>query len=111
MKPRLIWFAPLAGLVSLLVVAGLRLGNHAASLTEADVINEFATIYATEEGGNLTDCAAYPGQTRGIWIVVRCSQAPDAPSMIVEYHVNRFGGLEYSGPPKEGSLSKKDLDA
>lgn len=111
MNPRLIWFIPLAGVIALLAVMGLRLGWIAATLTETDVINRHAAIYLSEGGASETDCFAFPSQTRGIWIVVRCTSHLDTPSMIVEYHVNRLGGLEYSGPPKRGSLTQKELDA
>lgn len=113
MTRRLVWLVPFAGLAALLAVMGIRLGWMASSLTETDVINKYASVYLEELGPQAqpTDCIAFPGQTRGIWIVVRCTRAADDPSMIYEYHVNRLGGLEYSGAPKEPSQMQKELDA
>jgi hypothetical protein len=110
---RVIWFVPFAGLIALLAVTGLRLGWIASSLSETDVINKFVGLYLGEAGARAqpTDCIAFPSQSRGIWIVVRCEGGVDTPSRIYEYHVNRLGGLEYSGTPKSPSQSQEELDA
>lgn len=102
MNARLVWFAPLIVLTLLLALYGFRLGWIAANLTETDVIETQAAAYLTTAGpeAKRTDCVAFPSDQNGIWIIVRCGAVLNASSKVYEYHVNRFGGVEYSGAPK-----------
>jgi len=110
---RVIWFAPLIVLTAVLAVYAFRLGWIAANITETDVINARAADYLEEAGpaAKPTDCVAFPAQHRGIWIIVRCGGGEDAASKVYEYHVNRFGGVEYSGAPKGSGLQLREDDA
>lgn len=110
---RLIWFSPLILLTTLLAVYGFRLGWIAAHITETDVIEAQAAQYLEDAGtgAQVTDCVAYPAQQKGIWIIVRCETARNAASTVYEYHVNRFGGVEYSGAPKGSGLQIREDDA
>ena len=95
-----------------MAIYGLRLGWIAANLTETDVIKARAAEYvAAHEGAKETDCVAFPGSQGGIWIIVRCGGTSDGPSKVYEYHVNRFGGTEYSGPPKAARQIDRENDA
>lgn len=104
--PRWVWFVPLGAITLALGLWGFRMGWIAATITETDVINTYAQKYLADraERGSgeppaATDCVAYPGQTQGIWLVVSCgSESADAGARY-EYHVNRFGGLEFQGMP------------
>lgn len=91
----LIW-APLCVLALGAGAYGLRLGYLAMTITETDVINHYAALYARQTGGEMTDCVAFPGAD-GIWIVVACGPlcAPERR----EYHVNRVGWLVDGGDP------------
>lgn len=113
MSTRLIWFAPLILLTGLLAVYGFRLGWIAANITETDVIEARAAEYLASANGDArpSDCVAFPSQDRGIWIIVRCGGGRDAAITVYEYHVNRFGGVEYSGAPKTDARMKREDDA
>lgn len=85
------------------VVAGLlvfRQGYVAANMTETDVINHYAAIYVAKgpEGAKVSDCAARPGDTEAVWLIISCGGA----AHIVQYRVDRFGrlvdGAGISGP-------------
>jgi hypothetical protein len=110
---KLIWFAPLILLTGLFALYGFRLGWIAANLTETDVIEARAVDYVTSAGPEAkpSDCQAWPGKHLGIWVIVRCGGASDAASKVYEYHVNRFGGVEYSGAPKAGLRINREDDA
>ncbi len=102
--PRWLWFAPLALITVLLGLWAFRLGWIMVTLAETDVINRYAQKYLAEQADDssapratLTDCVAYPGEAEGIWIVVRCGPASSGETQAYEYHVNRFGGLEFGG--------------
>ncbi|WP_210877079.1 hypothetical protein [Roseovarius autotrophicus] len=81
---------PLAGLVGLAGVLGLLMGLRALNTTETDVIERIAARYVAETGGEarLSDCAATPASSAGLWLVVAC--VPQAGGR-VEYFVDRFG--------------------
>lgn len=104
--PRWIWFAPLGGLTLILALWAFRLGWIAATITETDVITTYAQKYvvdrAEQSGGDnaaITDCIAYPGAQRGVWIVVSCVPNAREDGQRYTYHVNRFGGLAFSQTP------------
>lgn len=89
--PRWLWWTPLAVLT---VVAGLlvfRMGYVAAHMTETDVINHYAALYVAEgpKGARVTDCAARPGDAKGVWLIISCGGA----AHVVQYHVDRAGRL------------------
>ncbi|MBW4707892.1 hypothetical protein KX928_08850 [Roseobacter sp. YSTF-M11] len=96
---RWLWWAPLVLLITGLAVWGFRLGWIAATITETDVITTYAKRYleAAGPGAALSDCVAYPGRDRGVWLVVRCGPDPSGSGGRYEYHVNRLGGLVASG--------------
>ncbi|MEM1352227.1 MAG: hypothetical protein AAGF27_07770 [Pseudomonadota bacterium] len=105
--PRWVWFLPLGLITVILGLWGFRLGWIYATITETDVIETYAQRYlqnragdGTAAGASSTDCVAYPGADRGIWIVVSCGPAPRDLSRHYEYHVNRLGGLEFRGGPR-----------
>ena len=106
--PRWLWWAPLGLLVLAFALIGLRYGWIAATTTETDVINRYATRYIKEHGGTaaLTDCVAYPGTAYpGIWMVVSCTPTGSEGPGRYEYFVNRLGGLEYRNGPVSPSLT------
>lgn len=89
--PRWLWWMPL---VVLTLVGGLlmyRQGFVAANMTETDVINHYAAIYVAEgpEGAKVSNCAARPGDTENVWLIVSCGGA----AHVVQYRVDRFGRL------------------
>jgi hypothetical protein len=112
MSRRSIIFIPFIALTCVAAAFAFRLGWTAANLTETDVIEAQAEQYLISAGPDAlpTDCIAFPGQQRGIWIIVRCEMERNAPSTVYEYHVNRFGGVEYSGAPKSGGPKLREND-
>lgn len=94
MNPRLILIIPLLIIGGLLAIVGLRLGVMVATTSETDVINRYAAKYVATypETGAIEDCHGLPGEGRGVWIIVVCSE--DRPATRMEYRVNRLGGLE-----------------
>lgn len=102
MMGRVIWLAPILVITTLLAVYGFRWGYIVANITETDVISGYAAVYLEEHGigARLSDCAGFPGNSAQVWIVVRCHATGDGVDRVYEYHANRLGGLEYSGPPK-----------
>ncbi|SPF80565.1 hypothetical protein [Pseudoprimorskyibacter insulae] len=105
MPPWVKWI-PLAVLTLWVSLHFLRLGWIAANLSETDVIDIYANQYledrrrdGTGEGAQKSDCLAYPGEIRGIWFVVACGPKPFDAARHYEYHVNRFGALQFSGGP------------
>jgi len=104
--PHWIWFLPIGAVTLVLGLWGFRMGWIYATITETDVIETYAQHYlaarardGTADKASLTDCVAYPGEARGIWIIVSCGPAGRDPRHAYEYHVNRLGGLEYHGGP------------
>jgi hypothetical protein len=79
----------LAGLVGLAGVLGLMLGLRAIGATETEVIERVAARYVAETGGVVTDCAARPATSGGLWLVVICG----SESGRVEYFVDRTGRI------------------
>ncbi len=94
----MIW-APFGLLVLASAGLGLRWGWIALNTSETDVISRYAARYVAQTGGPITDCRALPGEDQGIWLVVICGPTPVDLTRHYEYHVNRLGGLEYSGGP------------
>ena len=82
----------IAGLSLCAGVLGFSLGRDVAELTETEVKTAYATIYAQDTGGVLTDCAAIPG-TGSVWLIVRCG----AGDTFRAYPVGRDGGLVAGG--------------
>jgi hypothetical protein len=114
--PRWLWWAPLGLLTLWAAVHFFRMGWIALRMTETDVINSFATRYlesrhrdGTAAGARATDCVAYPGEDRGIWLVISCGPTPYDPHRHYEYNVNRFGGLEYGSGPGSGRAFPLDM--
>ncbi len=108
--PRWIWWAPLAVFLLWWGWLGFRWGWIAATTTETDVINAYADRYledrardGTGAGARITDCVAYPGTERGIWLHVVCGPAGD-PSRRYEYEVNRLGGFVRGQDPHSEGL-------
>ncbi len=96
--PRWLWFAPLAVITVLGGVWAFRLGWIAAHTTETDVINFYAQRYLEDRardgipgGASLSDCVAFPGAARGIWLHIVCGPSPTDRSRQYEYEVNRLG--------------------
>ncbi|PKQ14015.1 MAG: hypothetical protein CVT70_00710 [Alphaproteobacteria bacterium HGW-Alphaproteobacteria-1] len=77
----------LAGLVGLAGVLGLMLGLRAFDTTETEVIERVAARYVAETGGTVSDCAAWPATSAGLWLVVICGSEGGR----VEYFVDRTG--------------------
>jgi len=82
-----------AGLSLCAGVLGFTLGRDVAALTETEAIIAYATIYAQETGGALTDCAAVPG-TGAVWLIVQCGTGGGAQRT---YNVGRDGALIRGG--------------
>ncbi|MFK7765104.1 MAG: hypothetical protein AB8B62_17710 [Roseobacter sp.] len=109
--PRWLWWTPLVVVTLACALFWFRMGWIAAFTTETEVINTYAARYlenrkrdGTAEGAKPTDCAAYPGQAPGIWLVIRCGPTPFDPTRHYEYHVNRLGNFEYGwNPHSEGT--------
>lgn len=94
--------APLiVGLLLALVAAfvGLRLGWQVARLDEGAVILAVADHCVAEAGGSARreDCAAIPGQVRGVWLVVICGSDPQQ-----RFDVDRAGRFraQSAAPPE-----------
>ncbi|NVO24884.1 hypothetical protein HJ526_16945 [Donghicola sp. C2-DW-16] len=70
-------FTVLGAFLALVAVIGLRLGWTAATITETEVIERYASAYVAEAGGGaeLTDCHAEAGQTWWIKLRVVCAAA------------------------------------
>ncbi|MBV0911414.1 hypothetical protein [Anianabacter salinae] len=101
MRRRWPLFLPLAALVLVAGIAGLRLGTGQARLTETQVIDRYAARYLSEaKGAALTDCLAVPVAASDIWLTVRCG--PDRTGAIYEYHVDPSGGLDHRRPAYSG---------
>ena len=100
----MILWGPFALFVAGGAVLGLRYGYLAATTSETDMIARYAARYvetraqAGDQTAQLTDCLAYPGAERGIWIVVICGGTGGR----FEYHVNRIGGLVHMTAPGAG---------
>lgn len=82
--PRVIVLS-VVGLVAVAAGLGLLLGKRAVTTTETDVIEQVAARYVAETGAALTDCAARPAASTGLWLVVACAGH--------EYFVDRFGRI------------------
>lgn len=112
--PRWLWWTPLALVAMAGALFSFRMGWIAATTTQMDVINKFAARYlenrlrdGTAEGAKVTDCVAYPGEDRGVWLIISCGPTPPDPVRSYEYHVNRFGNFEYGwNPYSEGVLPR-----
>ncbi|MGR3824709.1 MAG: hypothetical protein ACU0A5_19265 [Salipiger marinus] len=85
--PRAFMLLPLAVLLALLLLAGLRAGQHAAQLGESDAMAPYVARHV-QEGGARTDCSGRPGQGP-VWIVLRCEGAAGG----AVYDIDRRGGL------------------
>ena len=84
------------GIAGLCLVAGLlgyASGRDISTLTETEVLQAYAEIYAAETGGRHVDCLGVPG-TGDVWIVVRCGDGADTRV----YPVGRDGGLVTPAP-------------
>lgn len=115
--PRWLWFMPLAALTLALAVWGFRIGYISAHLTETEAINHYAERYlqdraraGTGQGARKSDCVAYPGQTRGVWIIVDCGPVQTDPARRYVYQVNRFGGFEYGALPSAETAIPRTLE-
>jgi len=103
----MILWVPFALFVAGGAVLGLRYGYLAATTSETDMIARYAARYvdaraqAGDRTAQLTDCLAYPGAEKGIWIVVICG----GTGARFEYHVNRIGGLVHMGAPGTGGAA------
>ncbi|MCM2560846.1 hypothetical protein M8744_01690 [Lutimaribacter sp. EGI FJ00013] len=84
-----IW-APVAALVALAGVLGWLMGARSTAPNETAVIARMAALYA-EEGGQISDCAARPAASDGLWLVVRCA----CDGTVHEYFVDDFGRLAH----------------
>ncbi|WP_126623182.1 hypothetical protein [Oceaniglobus ichthyenteri] len=73
-------------------VLGFSLGRDIAALSETEAIAAYATIYAQDTGGDISDCAAIPGNG-AVWLIVRCGTGAAFRS----YRVARDGGLVKGG--------------
>ena len=101
---RLLWWLPISVLALVLAGVGFRYGILRQGMSEGDVIAAYATRYLDDHQAaalvgqpDLSDCAARPGNSLWVWMVVRCV----APNAKVEflYEVNWLGGLNrHSGP-------------
>ncbi|WP_102107883.1 hypothetical protein [Oceaniglobus roseus] len=69
-------------------VLGYSRGRDVAALTETDVLQAYAEVYASETGGRHVECLGVPGEGK-VWIVVRCGSGADQRI----YSVGRDGGL------------------
>jgi hypothetical protein len=92
--PRWLWWAPFAFLLVGCGLISLRIGWIVATLTETDVITQYAQRYVKAQGNSATfgDCAAMPANVGPkLWIVVR--YITEGAQIGQRYLVNRFGGL------------------
>ena len=90
MTPGLRIWAPVAALVALAALVGYLLGARSAAPGETEVIERMAALYA-EEGGRISDCAARPAASDGLWLVVRCT----CGGAVREYFVDVYGRLAH----------------
>ncbi|MCC1492287.1 hypothetical protein [Cognatishimia sp. F0-27] len=110
--PRWVWWTPVALLVVATALLGFRWGWIAATITETDVINAYAQRYledrardGTGAGASVGDCVAYPGEERGVWLVVSCGPTPRDLSRHYAYYVNGIGQMVKGwGPHSEGMV-------
>jgi hypothetical protein len=107
MMPRWVWWAPLAVFLLWWAWLGFRWGWIAMTTTETDVIEAYAERYLADrardgsaDGAELSDCVAYPGADRGVWLHVVCGPASGDPARTYDYRVNRLGGLVPGGMPR-----------
>ncbi|MDG4649112.1 hypothetical protein P6F26_11705 [Roseibacterium sp. SDUM158017] len=63
---------PLAGLVTIALAVGVRLGVDARVPSETEIIEAAAEDYVAETGGARTDCYARPSPVDGVRLVVTC---------------------------------------
>ncbi|TDL84254.1 hypothetical protein E2L08_01955 [Palleronia sediminis] len=84
---RRLLFAPVAALIVLAAVLGLRWGMGVARLAEGDVVAAMARRYvAAEPAGDPATCVARPGTGRA-WVVVTCG----AQGARMTWRVDRLG--------------------
>lgn len=101
---RLLWWLPISVLAFVLAGIGFRYGILRQGMSEGAVIAAYADRYLADHAGaglsgtaRASDCAARPGNTLWIWMVVRCTASEAEVEFL--YEVNWLGGLHrHSGP-------------
>ncbi len=108
---RWLWWSPFALFAVCAAVLGLRQGYLVVAISETDVINRYAQQYlqdrardGTEDGAALTDCVAYPGAGRGIWLHIVCGPDGVDASRSYEYEVDRAGRFVRGWSPHSEGL-------
>lgn len=91
MQRRLI-FLPVLALAAAAAGLALLLGGRMVTTTETRVIDRVAARYLGEAGAGaaLSDCAARPAASDGLWLVVACVSGRGAR---FEYFVDGYGRL------------------
>lgn len=101
---RLLWWVPISLLALMLAGIGFRYGIIRQGMSEGDVIAAYATRYLADHAAagfagqaQTSDCAARPGESLWVWMVVRCRARGAGVEFV--YEVNWLGGLHrHSGP-------------
>ncbi|MBM1814321.1 hypothetical protein [Pseudosulfitobacter pseudonitzschiae] len=104
LRPRWLYWMPLAVVTVCGALWLFRLGWIAAHVDESALLDHYARLYVAEtgEGARLSDCVGRPGQGDGVRLVISCT-APDGGKRV--YAIGRFGGL-LEQIPASGDASK-----
>ena len=84
-----------AAFCALAMVLGSLWGRLAATpLRETEAINRWAAVYVAEAGAgaSVSDCAARPSASAGVWMILRCV-APGAETSPRVYVIGPDGAL------------------
>ena len=92
LRPRWLYWMPLAVVTICAALWLFRLGWIAAHVDESALLDHYARLYVAETGAGArrSDCVGRPGQDRAVRLLIQCT-APDGERRV--YAIGRFGAL------------------
>ncbi len=92
LRPRWLYWMPLAVVTICGALWLFRLGWIAAHVDESALLDHYARLYVAETGGGArrSDCVGRPGQDPAVRLVISCT-GTDGTRRV--YAIGRFGGL------------------